>query len=87
MQVEDYVKLPYTRLVRKVCDGEDCYFFGKILELDGCQSTGNTIEELWKNLDEALESYIEVRLACDEPVPTPISLIEFIRITKDPRRK
>lgn len=41
MQVKDYRKLPYTRLVQEMNDESGCYFYGRVLELDGCQSTGN----------------------------------------------
>ena len=60
MNARDYMKLPYTRLVEKIDDESGHYFLGRILELDGCQSTGDTLEELYESLDEAMEGYIEV---------------------------
>ena len=62
MELQDYMKLPYTRLVQEMHDESGHYFYGRILELDGCQSTGDTVEELYENLDEALEGYLEVKL-------------------------
>lgn len=47
MEVKDYIKLPYTRLVQEMNDESGHYFYGRILELDGCQSTGDTLEELY----------------------------------------
>lgn len=32
------------------------------MELDCCPSTGDTLDELYKNLNEALEGYIETKL-------------------------
>ena len=46
MEVKDYMKLPYTRQVQEINDESGHYFYGRILELDGCQSTGDTLEEL-----------------------------------------
>ena len=43
MEVKDYIKLPYTRLVQEMNDESGHYFYGRILELDGCQSTGDTL--------------------------------------------
>ena len=43
----------------------------RILELDGCQSTGDTLEELYENLNEAMEVYLETKLEYGLPVPTP----------------
>ena len=62
MELKDYMKLPYTRMVYEMNDESGHYFYGKILELDGCQSTGDTIEELYESLNEALEGYLEVKL-------------------------
>lgn len=50
MEVKDYMKLPYTRLVQEMNDESGHYFYGRILELDGCQSTSDTLEELYESL-------------------------------------
>ena len=62
MEVKDYMKLPYTRLIQEINDESGHYFYGRILELDGCQSTGDTLEELYSDLDEVMESYLEVKI-------------------------
>ncbi len=71
MEVKDYMKLPYTRLVQEMNDESGHYFYGRILELDGCQSTGDTLEELYESLNEAMEGYIEVKLENNLPIPIP----------------
>lgn len=71
MNVADYMKLPYTRLVQEMNDESGHYFYGRILELDGCQSTGETLEELYDNLNEAMEGYIEVKLENNLQIPVP----------------
>ena len=71
LRVEDYMKLPYTRIVQEMNDESGHYFYGRILELDGCQSTGDTIEELYESLNEATEGYIEVKLENNLPIPEP----------------
>ena len=38
------------------------YFYGRILELDGCQSTSDTLSGLYESLNEATEGYIEIKL-------------------------
>ena len=47
------------------------YFYGRILELDGCQSTGDTLEELYQSLNEAMEGYFEVKQENNLPIPVP----------------
>jgi len=41
-------------------EGEDGYLIGTALELKGCHTQGKTIEELLKNIREAIELYLEV---------------------------
>ena len=74
MNARDYMKLPYTRLVEKIDDESGHYFWGRILELDGCQSTSDTLEELYESLDEAMEGYIEVKLQNNMIIPLPKGL-------------
>ena len=61
MKNNNFNTLPYTPIVQEMNDENGHYFYGKILELNGCQSTGNTLEELHRNLSEALELYLEVK--------------------------
>ncbi|MFA5384715.1 MAG: toxin-antitoxin system HicB family antitoxin [Eubacteriales bacterium] len=71
MQAEEYLKLPYTRIIQEVNDESGHYFYGRIIELDGCQSTGETLEELYNNLNEALEGYIETKIENNLEIPRP----------------
>lgn len=71
MEINDYMKLPYTRLIQEMDDESGHYFYGRILELDGCQSTGDTLEELYEGLNEAMEGYLEVKLENQLPIPLP----------------
>lgn len=41
------------------------------MELDGCQSTGETFEETYNNLKEAMEGWIEVKLEGGYDIPLP----------------
>lgn len=74
---EEYLNLPYTRVVQERNDDTGHYFYGKILELDGCQSTGATVEELYENLNEALDGYIEVKLENGFSIPEPKDIEEY----------
>ncbi len=71
MEVKDFMKLPYTRIVQEMNDESGHYFYGRIMELDGCQSTGDTLDELYQNLNEAMEGYIQVKIDNDLPIPVP----------------
>ena len=71
MQIKDYMELPYTKMIKEINDDSGHYYYGWILELDGCQSTGETLEELMESLKEAMEGYIEVKLERELPIPLP----------------
>lgn len=92
MKLQDYKTLPYTRLVQELNDESGHYFYGRILELDGCQSTGDTLDELYQNLNEALEGYIEVKLENNLPIPEPETVNDYsgkfvVRIPKSLHQK
>lgn len=63
------MKLPYTRLVQEINDESGHYFYGRILELDGCQSTSDTLEGLYECLNEAMEGYIETKMENNLSIP------------------
>ena len=71
MMVDDYLKLPYTRIVQEINDERGHYWYGKILELNGCHSDGQSPEEVMKNLDEALKGHLEIMLEDGEAIPIP----------------
>ena len=77
MEVRDYMKLPYTRLVQEMNDESGHYFYGRILELDGCQTTADTLSELYENLTEIMESYLEIKLENNLPIPIPTNVEKY----------
>ena len=52
-KVDNYINLPYNYIIQYINDESGAYFYARILELDGCQSTGDTFEEAYKNVKEA----------------------------------
>ena len=71
MSVSDYMKLNYSIIVTPYDEEGQKYFYGRVLELEGCQSTGDTIEELNESIKEAMELYIETLLEKGWDVPVP----------------
>ena len=77
MKVKDYMKLPYTRLVQEMNDESGHYFYGRILELDGCQTTADTLTELYNDLNDIMESYLEIKIENDLPIPIPETVDKY----------
>jgi predicted RNase H-like HicB family nuclease len=75
--VEDYMNLPYNYIVQHITDESGSYFYARVLELDGCQSTGETFEEAYENLREAMKGWIETKLEAGFDVPLPVGYDDF----------
>ena len=75
--IKDYMNLPYNYIIQHVKDESGEYFYARVLELDGCQSTGETFEEAYKNLREAMEGWIETKLENGFDVPLPVGYENF----------
>ncbi len=86
-EVKEYMNLPYNYIIQPINDESGHYYYARVLELDGCQSTGETFEEAYKNIKEAMEGWIEAKLEGGFEVPLPIGYDNFsgkfvIRIPK-----
>lgn len=75
--VKEYLKLPYNYIIQPINDESGSYYYAKVLELDGCQSTGETLEEAYSNLKEAMEGWIEAKLEGGFRVPLPVGYEDF----------
>lgn len=75
--LEDYMKLPYNYIVQPIKDESGSYFYARVLELDGCQSTGETFEEAYKNLKDAMKGWIETKIDGGFEVPLPVGYESF----------
>ena len=64
--------LPYTKTIVKRDDEGGIHYISAVQELDGCYSDGATPEEALRNLDEAMECYLESCLIHGDPIPEPI---------------
>lgn len=75
--VKEYMELPYNYIIQPINDESGFYFYARVLELDGCQSTGETFEEAYENLKEAMEGWIEAKLEGGFEVPLPVGYDDF----------
>ena len=75
--VKEYLKLPYNYIIQPINDESGKYFHARVLELDGCQTTGETFEEAYESLKEAMEGWIEAKLEGGFEVPLPVGHEDF----------
>lgn len=65
------MSLNYTVIFNKVKEDHEEYYFGKIAELDGCHTDGDSIEELMGELEEVKREYLKIKLEHQDPIPEP----------------
>jgi len=73
--VEAYVRAPFVRML--VPDEEEGGFVAEVLELPGCISEGETPEEAYRNLDDALRGWVLASLKQRKPIPAPVGEREY----------
>jgi len=77
MNVKEYLDKPYNIVIKHFNDESGSYYFAKVQEFDGCMSDGDTFEEAFKNIQEAMEGWIETKLENGFSVPEPIDENQF----------
>ncbi|MDR1117561.1 MAG: type II toxin-antitoxin system HicB family antitoxin [Oscillospiraceae bacterium] len=77
MSIQEYMKLPYNYIIKPVSDESGAYFHASVLELDGCQSTGDTFQEAYDCLIEAMEGWIETKIENGFSVPLPVDYEKY----------
>jgi predicted RNase H-like HicB family nuclease len=63
-----------------VIEKTDGNFGAYIPDLPGCVSTGDTVEEVRKLMQEAIQMHIESLREHGEPVPPPSSSAEYLAV-------
>ena len=77
MNVQGYMRLPYNYIIKLMRDESGSYFHASVLELDGCQSTGETFQEAYDSLMEAMEGWLEAKLENGFTIPAPLDNDRF----------
>lgn len=66
--LEYYLKLPYT--LELIPDSEQGWFV-RVKELRGCMSQGDTVEEAYEMIQDAMRAWLEVAIEDNIPIPEP----------------
>ncbi len=72
--LEYYMNLPYKIIIQK-----DPYegFYSEVEILDGCISQGDTYDEAYNNILEAMEGWVEVAIESGINIPEPVANLEY----------
>jgi antitoxin HicB len=60
-------------------DESGAYYFATVAELEGCMSDGESVQEAYSNICEAMEGWIETRLAAGYTVPRPLCETDTVK--------
>ncbi len=70
--IESYLKRPYhIEIVWSESEDGDAGWVAEVKELRGCIAQGRTREELLRNVDRAMEAWIDDALEAGDPIPEP----------------
>jgi len=76
-KIDYYMGLEYTYIINKVTDESGTYFFARVLEFEGCQSHGESFEEAYSNLRDAMLGWLEVKLKMNLYIPLPKAIEDY----------
>lgn len=74
-ELASYLSAPFVRML--IPDMEEGGYVAEVLELPGCISEGDTPEEAYRNLDDAMSAYIASLLEHNRPIPEPVGDKEY----------
>ena len=59
--------------------GDDGSYSAYVPDLPGCASCGDTLEELQRNIAEAVAGHVEALRETGQPVPPPVTKVGTVR--------
>jgi len=70
-KVKYYLDLPYTLIIERH-DEEKPYFSARVMELEGCITTGDTIEDVTQEIKDAMREWLELNIRLGKTIPEPL---------------
>jgi antitoxin HicB len=74
-QLARYLGAPYVRMI--IPNAEEGGYLAEVLELPGCITDGDTLEEAYRNLEDAMAGWIEASLENGRPIPEAVGDKEY----------
>ena len=71
-KVDEYLSQPYTFILEQQVDNEKPYYSMKVLELEGCMTTGDTVEEAAEDIKDAMQEWLELNIKQGKAIPLPL---------------
>jgi len=71
-KIKEYLNLPYTYILEKHIETGKFYYSMRVLELEGCLTTGDTIQEVTRDIQDALREWLQLNIKLKRPIPKPL---------------
>jgi len=71
-KLEKYLDVEYTFILEKHEDNEKPYYSLRALELEGCITTGDTIEEVARDIHDAMREWLQLNIKLGRVIPKPL---------------
>jgi len=75
--VDEYLKLPYTFEIIRDSDENNPGWVARVVELPGCFTQGDSIEELETMIEDAMRGWLEIAIEDGLPIPEPRIFQEY----------
>jgi antitoxin HicB len=72
--IDHYLSLPYT--IEIIRDDEETWF-ARVLELPGCMTEGDSVEDAAEMIQDAMRAWLEIALEDGRTIPEPRSSDEY----------
>ena len=73
--IDEYMKLPYR--IELIPDADEGGFVAAFPDLPGCFSSGKTVEEAYKNAEDAKHEWLMAAIEENMPIPEPDSIEDY----------
>jgi predicted HicB family RNase H-like nuclease len=71
-KIEKYLDQEYTFILEKHEGDEKPYYSLRALELEGCITTGDTIEEVARDIHDAMREWLQLNIKLGRVIPKPL---------------
>ncbi len=71
-KVENYLGQEYVFILEGHEDGEKPYYSLRVLEFEGCMTTGDTIEEVGRDIQDAMREWLQLNIKLGRVIPKPL---------------
>ncbi|OGO42838.1 MAG: hypothetical protein A2Z05_03005 [Chloroflexi bacterium RBG_16_60_22] len=71
-KLENYIDQEYSFILERHNDSDKPYYSLRAIELEGCMTTGDTIEEVARDIQDAMLEWLQLNIKLGRAIPKPL---------------